>query len=210
MKKWMMGAALLLMTTACQAQHGNALPAPDMNRKTLSVMQTYQQRQSTRTYDSRDLSQQDLADLLWAATGVNRENGNLTMPSCRNWQEIRVYVFDKKGVSLYDPKTHSLIPQVEGDYRKLIAAGQDFVLAAPVCLLIVADMEKPGVTDARSHEMVTVDAGICSENINLFCAAAGLCTVPRASHDAAALQQLLGLSEYQIPILNNPVGYPAK
>lgn len=84
------------------------LPKPNLKKRTLTVMQAYKERHSERTFNSRQLSSQDLSDLLWAAQGVNRENGNLTMPSCMNKQEIRIYVFDKREVSLYDPQTHSL------------------------------------------------------------------------------------------------------
>ena len=58
--------------------------------------------------------------------------------------------------------------------------------------------------------MGAMDAGIVSQNINLFCAGAGLSTVPRATMDQAALRKTLNLSDMQVPMLNNPVGYPAE
>ena len=70
--------------------------------------------------------------------------------------------------------------------------------------------DKHGFHDERSREMVAVDAGICTQNICLACAAFGLSTVPRASMKHAEIQRLLSLSEYQVPIMNNPIGYPAK
>lgn len=200
--------ATMLTAMACGAQKTPKLPAPDMKRQTTTVMEAYRQRRSERTFSQKELKAQDLADLLWAAQGVNREDGRLTMPSCMNWQEIRLYVFDRKGVSLYDPKTHTLQPVAEGDRRELIAGRQDFVMQAPVSLLLVADLEKNGHTDARSREMAAVDAGICTQNICLFCAAAGLSTVPRASMEHDKISQLLGLSPNQIPMMNCPVGYP--
>ena len=207
MKQILLTAALL-MATACGAQKTTKLPAPNMKRQTTTVMEAYKQRRSQRTFNQKELSRQDLADLLWTAQGVNREDGRLTMPSCMNWQEIRLYLFDRKGVSLYDPKTHSLQEVAQGDQRKLIAGRQDFVMQAPVSLLLVADLEKNGHTDARSREMAAVDAGICTQNICLFCAAAGLATVPRASMEHEKLSALLGLTEHQIPMMNCPVGSP--
>ncbi len=200
--------AVMIIATACSAQNGNKLPAPNLKRQTRSVMETYKQRKSERSFSTKELSRQDLADLLWAAQGVNREDGKLTMPSCMNWQEIRLYVFDQKGVSLYDPKSHSLQNVAEGDKRQLIAGRQDFVMQAPVSLLLVADLEKDGHADARSREMAAVDAGICTQNICLFCAAAGLSTVPRASMEHDKIVELLGLTQNQIPMMNCPVGYP--
>jgi nitroreductase len=58
--------------------------------------------------------------------------------------------------------------------------------------------------------MGAVDAGIVTQNINIFCAAVGLSTVPRASMDQAELKKVLKLSDTQLPLMNNPVGYPKK
>ena len=78
---------------------------------------------------------------------------------------------------------------------------------APVVLLLVADTGRFEIPSKAATLMSMADAGIASENINLFCAANGLATVPRASMDADGLRKLLNLSETQIPALNNPVGY---
>ena len=71
MKKLSFVAVLLLVGTACFAQTKN-LPKPNMQRKTLTVMEAYQQRKSVREYSTKQLSDQDLSDLLWAAQGKNR------------------------------------------------------------------------------------------------------------------------------------------
>lgn len=195
-----------VLTSCAGVAQDVQLPLPDKSRG-LSLMQALSQRQSVRDFSDKQLSEQDLADLLWAALGRNRDNGKLTAPTALNKQEIRLFVFTKDGVAEYMPQTHSLRNIVEGDHREKVAGGQDFVKMAPVSLVMVADMEKFGGDDERSRMMVSVDAGIVSQNINLFCAAVGLSTVPRASMDAKAIQTVLGLSHRQIPIMNNPVGY---
>ena len=58
--------------------------------------------------------------------------------------------------------------------------------------------------------MAAMDAGIVSQNINLFCAANNLVTVPRASMDKDKLKKVLNLKEHQLLLMNNPVGYPQK
>ena len=55
-----------------------------------------------------------------------------------------------------------------------------------------------------------MDAGIVSQNVSLFCASVGWCTVPRASMDEMAIRRLLSLTENEMPLLNNPIGYPKK
>ena len=75
-------------------------------------------------------------------------------------------------------------------------------------LLFVSDLSRFEMTGERVKLMAAMDAGIVSENVNLFCSSVGLCTVPRASMDEPAVRRLLNLADHQIPLLNNPVGYP--
>ena len=203
MKKQSLVTTFLLMGISCFAQT-TKLPTPDMKRQTISVMETYKQRKSVREYSAKALSEQDLSDLLWAAQGQNREDGHLTSPTAMNRQEIRLYV------SLYDPQANTLTQVASGDHRGIMASGQDFVKNAPVVLLMVADMDKFRSNNQHAQWMVAVDTGIVCENINLFCSAAGLCTVPRGTMDSKAISTLLGLNDNQIPLINNPVGYPSK
>ncbi|MDE6346307.1 MAG: SagB/ThcOx family dehydrogenase [Muribaculaceae bacterium] len=186
-----------------------ALPAADMTAGT-EMMEAFAQRKSIRKFADRELSLQDMGNLLWAAMGQNRQDGRLTAPSCRNFQEIRLFVFDRKGVSEYLPATHSLRHVVDGDYRNLVAAGQDFVNDAPFSLVMIADMTKFGNVDERAIMMASVDAGIVSENISLACAGLGLATVPRATMKSAEIISLLGLADNHIAIMNNPVGFEQK
>ena len=209
MKKLSLVTTFLLMGISCFAQT-TKLPTPDMKRQTISVMETYKQRKSVREYSAKALSEQDLSDSLWAAQGQNREDGHLTSPTAMNRQEIRLYVFTEKSVSLYDPQANTLTQVASGDHRGIMASGQDFVKNAPVVLLMVADMDKFRSNNQHAQWMVAVDTGIVCENINLFCSAAGLCTVPRGTMDSKAISTLLGLNDNQIPLINNPVGYPSK
>lgn len=92
MNKYSLLAVSLLVSMSSFAQTKN-LPAPNMQRKTLSVMETFQQRKSVREYSDKMLSDQDLADLLWAAQGKNRPDGHITAPTAMNRQEIRLYPY---------------------------------------------------------------------------------------------------------------------
>ena len=75
---------------------------------------------------------------------------------------------------------------------------------------MVIDYEMFGSDGEQAKAMCCVDAGNVSENINLYCQAVGLVTVPRGTMDADGLRKVLKLSAKQQPILNNPVGYPKK
>ena len=168
------------------------LSAPDMTREA-TMMQAFAQRKSTREFSPRMLSKQDLSDLLWAANGINRpESGKRTAPSAMNRQDIDLYVCLEKGAYFFDYKQNTLVPVTDQDLRTM----KD----APVVLLLVA-------RGSGDEPWGAMDAGIVSQNISLFCAAAGLATVPRASMDAPALARALGLPEDCTPMLNHPVGY---
>ena len=206
MKKLLLIAIVsLLGTRVCPAQD-ISLPAPQKTGGK-TTLETLWNRASGTEFSDRMLSAQDLSNLLFAAIGVNRDNGKLTSPTASNHQEIRLFVFTAEGVCEYLNAENNLHPVVKGDHRDLIAGRQDWVKTAPVILLLVADENKFGRSDERSKLVMGVDAGIVSENINLFCAGTGLVTRPRMSMDVQAIKALLSLDETQTPLLNNPVGY---
>jgi SagB-type dehydrogenase family enzyme len=199
---------VLLFITAMHAQDLKKIQLnnPDKNRGS-SVMKALSDRRSDRAYAEKALSLQDLSDLLWAANGINRPDGKRTAPSALNKQDIDIYVIMKEGAYLYDAKSNSLQPVAKGDHRGAVAGGQDFVKTAPVSLVLVSDLSRFGKITDHVKLMAAVDAGCVSQNINIFCSAVGLATVPRASMDMNALKQILKLTENQLPLMNNPVGY---
>ena len=171
-----------------------------------NVMQAFAQRRSTREFDPKALTTQEMSNLLWATMGVNSQDNKLTAPSCRNLQEIRLFVVDGKGAYEYMPTSHTLRHVADGDFRPVVAGQQKFVNDAPMSIVIVADMDKFGSTDSRAMTMAAIDAGIVTENACVAAAGLGFAAVPRASMDTAKLQEILGLNENQIPLMNVPLG----
>ncbi len=207
-------AALSLVAPAAVAAD-IALPAPNAQAEaTMSVGQALATRHSVRSFTSQQLTLQQLSNLCWAACGTARDDQHITAPTAMNRQEIRLMVFTTQGVYEYDARANVLLERATGDHRRLVAGmpqrSQDFVLQAPVSLVMVADLDKFGRNDEHSRLMTAVDAGNVSQNVNLYCQAAGLATVPRASMDVAGIQQLLGLNANQVPLMNNPVGFEAR
>ena len=174
-----------------------------------SVLEAFSKRQSVREYSDKQLSEQDLSNLIWATIGINRtESGKRTAPTAMNKQEIDLYVFFPEGVYLYNAKEHSLVPVVKGDFYSLIAVKQDFVHKAPVILLLVADISKfDGDNNEQKMLFGALDAGIASQNISIFCAGTNMATVPRAWMDNDAIKKALNLKDTQYPMLNHPVGH---
>jgi hypothetical protein len=206
------------------------LNQPDKKRG-LPLMEALSVKASAVEWSDRDLSLQDLSDLLWAATGINRpENKKTTASSAQNARDVDVYVFMKEGVYLYDLESHTLKPVLEGDFRSQIMMARPPRPATappggpppgaapppappapsnpPVQLILVSETARfrSGSPELRA-EWGAIDAGIVSQNISLFCAATGMKTRPRAAMDKEKVKGLLKLTETQRVFLNHPVGY---
>lgn len=184
------------------------LTEPDKSLE-VTLMQALTDRQSQREFADRHLSLEDLSTLLWAANGINREDGKRTAPSAVNAQDIDLYVCLASGAYLYDAKQSRLVRITADDLRPMAAGRQP--MSAPVFLIMVADLSRypEGLAAQRPLVMqfAAEDAGYVSANIGLYSAAAGLATVPRATMDADGLRTSLRLTDQQVPLLNNPVGY---
>ena len=90
---------MLVLTAAAQTQPAIQLPPP-LKEGGMPLMQALAERHTSREFASDPLPPQTLSNLLWAAFGVNREDGHRTAPSARNWQETDLYVFLADGVYL--------------------------------------------------------------------------------------------------------------
>lgn len=189
------------------------LPAPKLN-KTASMDEALKNRRSIRDFMSDDIPLQMLSNLLWAANGINRpETSQRTAPSSHNRQEIDLYVVTAKEAYCYDAVKRQLTPVATGDFREFVAtANQKEIAKAPICIVLVADLRKLGNGDGSERDIRTahIDAGIVCQNINLYCAAVGLATVPRTTMDIENLAKALHLDPLQLPIINNPVAFPKK
>jgi nitroreductase len=94
---------------------------PPSLKRGLPLMEALMVRASAREYAEKELSLQDLSDLLWAADGINRPAENKsTAPSAMNSHDIRIYVFMRDGAYLYDSPKHELLPVLAGDFRSQI------------------------------------------------------------------------------------------
>ena len=70
------------------------LPAPQKTGG-MPLMEALAKRATVRSFDTTDISMQQLSNLLWASFGVNRPDGRRTAPSANNKQEIDIYVLLK-------------------------------------------------------------------------------------------------------------------
>ncbi len=204
----LMAVALMAsVITSCKAQDIE-LPTP-LTGNNVTLMKALQDRHSAREFSEKQLPDDVLSTVLWAACGINRaESGKITAPSAINAQDITVYVVRQDGAYRYEPKQNSLVKVSGKDLRNLVAGPQTFAASAPVSLVLVSDHSKFGSHSNGAQRMGLIDAGYVSENICLACSALGLNTVPRMTMDTDSLRKELGLDSSFDFIVNSQIGYP--
>lgn len=188
-------AAGMLLSQNAAALEKQALPRPRTDGG-MPLMQALMARKSARSFADRPIEPQVMADMLWAAFGVNRPDGKRTAPTAMNKQDMDVYVLNKDGVFLYDAAENALIPVSDKDLRSINA--QPFAKKAPVTLLYVA----------KDGKFAGMHAGSLYQNVGLFCASAGLNNVVRGGKDNEEMTKALNLSDDKRVIVSQVVGYP--
>jgi len=125
--------ATLFTISMVQAQELKTIKLPEVNKnRGSSLMEALSKKASTGNWSNRDVSLQDLSDLLWAAAGINRpDQKKRTFSTAMNTQDVDVYVFLKDGVYLYDYANHSLTPVISGDYRTFTGSSMSMPAGGP-------------------------------------------------------------------------------
>jgi len=220
--KTLLKTASLLAALCAFAAASTSLPAQNITLPApqkaggMPLMEALAKRSTARAFDaSRELTPQQISNLLWAAFGINRDDGKRTAPTANNRQEHDLYVLLKTGSYRYDAKVNTLVLVAPGDQRE--AGGkQPFVKSAPITVLIIADAARMGgktleTLTPNNREMAAADAGFIAQNMYLYCASEGLVTGVRAMVDNAKVVAALSLKPAtQWVVLAQSVGYAPK
>lgn len=210
MKNLLLSLTFLMLQIHAFPQENKVIELPDPQLdKGKPLMQAFKARQSRRNFSEREIPLQEMANLLWAANGINRkESGKRTVPTARNRQEIDLYMSSKEGLFRYDAQEHVLITIHNRDIRSLTGT-QAYVAEAPVNLIIVADLDKIGSDRQSNLQTANIDAGFVSQNIYLYCASENMATVVRGSVNRDILAAEMGLKPNLYIIVAQTVGYQA-
>ena len=197
------------------------LPAP-LFTGCNTIFDALKKRSTSRAINGKKISRQKLSDILWAAAGINRQTGpfgvpGLTAGSASNSQEISIYAAAAKGIYLYEPHGHKLIPVLSGDYRVLaIGQGQGTVGAtAPIRLIYVVDIDKfknagfqePGLYNVEIQKSYYfVDTGLIAQNVYLAASALGLASWFH-NCNKSEIEKVLKLNPNQRALFGQTIGY---
>lgn len=132
------------------------LPAPTTTGG-LPLMDCLQNRHTDRRLGSEDLPLPEISNILWAAFGVNREDGRHVVPTARNQQKVAVFAVLGDGVWRYLPEQNSIEKVVDGDRRKNFDGSSLILLYAAPSSDIFGGMH----------------VGSMYQNVGLYCASQG-------------------------------------
>lgn len=212
MKKFLFLSALLLAAAGTAVCAPAEKSSPGTARFAAEKSAPFAQRASAAAFSDEAVSARTLANLLWAANGVNRPNGKRTAPTALNKQEIGIFVIRADGAFAAEIGEGDVaLTRVSGeDLRPLVVGTQPQFGNAPVMLLLVADLEKFSMMPRdRALCAAAIDTGGVMQNVLLFCAANGLGARPRLQMDKDALAKALALPAGTVPMLNVVVGKAA-
>ena len=179
----------------------------------ISLEEALSIRRSIRSYSSRELSLDQISQILWAAQGITKEStGGRTSPSAGALYPLEIFLLKSDGVFHYIPDGHRIVRIGPEDLREKLVRGalfQSFIAEAPVNLIITAVYERTTAKYGnRGIQYVHLEAGHACQNILLQTAALGLGAVPVGAFDDSYVQDLLDLPQDHVPLYIIPIGYP--
>lgn len=185
------------------------LPRPEFTG--VSIEKCIETRRSVRAYKDKELSLQQISNILWAAQGITEKRNELrAIPSAGATYPLEVFVAKKDGFYRYIPQSHSLKRELQKDIRRDIsqaALGQGFVSDAGLVVVITAIFERTALRYGdRAVRYVYMEAGHCAQNIHLEAVALGLGSVPVGAFNDSKLSAVLKLKDEE-PLYIVPVGY---
>ena len=181
-----------------------------------SVQQALWERRSTREFASKAMGLDQVAAILFAAQGVNRDQGYRTAPSAGALYPLELFLAAGEvdalapGAWRYVPYTHSLTPSSEGDPRQALARAcldQGWTAEAQCLVVITAVYER--VTKKYGERGVRychIEAGCASENMALVLPSLGLGSTVVGAFRGRDVQKAVGASDDEEPLVVQPVG----
>ncbi|RLG75135.1 MAG: nitroreductase [Thermoprotei archaeon] len=195
------------------------LPLPKLKGE-VSLEEALSMRRSIREYSGKPLSLEVLAQVLWAAQGINEvKRGFRTAPSAGATYPLEVYVVVKEGgvidlkagIYHYNVFLHALELVKIGDFSEELAEaalGQRWVRDAMINLIIVAIYDRTTARYGdRGYRYVHMEVGHVGQNIYLQSCVLGLGTVAVGAFHDDQVREILSVPLNYHPLYIMPIGY---
>jgi nitroreductase len=169
------------------------LPRFEKN-SSFALDQAFLKRKTSRNYDDKAaVSREQLSRIMWAAGGINREDGKRTAPSALARYPVDVYAALPEGAYLYSFKEHKLVRVTAEDIRERIPLQPALKKAAMKLLYVVNSNKLLGM----EPWMADLEVGCKVQNVYLESASLGLgCCVFALVHYESVTKSL-GLKDKQ-------------
>lgn len=191
------------------------LPSPKTIGR-MSLEEAIVNRHSVRSFSKKELSLEEISQLLWAAYGqrdVDSVTGaSKTVPSAGALYPMEIYLVSPNGVFHYFPSSHSLKEISDEDLRSALsraALRQEALTRAAVNFVITCVYDKIcWKYGERGMRYAHIEAGHIAQNIHLQAVCLGLGSAPIGAFSDTAVQKALYLPKDNIPLYIIPVGHP--
>lgn len=210
---WLLGIACSICLMMVQPSSAAEKSDIDLGKPPASfgvdLADALKMRKSTKEYTPEVIPSAQLGEILWAANGMNRDDGKRTAPTPRGLYFINIFVLGKDGIFLYVPEKAQLTKVSEKNILDK-AGTQPYMASCSQMLALVANF-KAYSTDIPQEEKIrtaAITAGCIAQNVYLACAALKRSTCLVVSMNEAALRQALSLGVDDLPLLIMPLGIP--
>ena len=207
-------AAFLLPVSSFAKE--NNIDLPEASQKSgMDYFDSLRNRASIRAYADKELSLQDLGDVLWTAGGTKTPGGKWVIPFAMHTDPTcKIYVTSSKGTYLYNGKKHSLELVTAEDLRAKVAE-QDFVETAPNVLILVAStkplVDKLGKKSKQEAlELAHLSYGATMQDVYLAASSKGMATCYVGHIKKNAVNEPLNLEAGEMFFGVMPLGYPVE
>ena len=215
MRKFLSTLAVIVMITANSyaAPSEINLPTVEIKNNEISVTNALKNRMSNRNFVEKDLTPAQLSKILWAANGINRDNGKRVNPAALGVYSVEVYAVTREGIYLYDAEKHKLNLIAAGDYRSTTTTGQSFVEKASVNLIYV---ENPDAWKNSRHTppprenqlaFANITAGAMVQSVALAAQTENLGNCVRGSINRDEFGKVAKLSADKTILLAQSIGF---
>ena len=202
---------IFLFTLALEAKDMETiLPKPKL-KSDISLEEAIYKRRSVRNYSSRELTLEQISQLLWACQGITDSKPLRAAPSAGALYPLEAYLLKNDGLYKYLPQGHKIKTISDENLKEKIMQAswkQAFIKKAPIGIVICAVYERVSSSYGEAGIKYTdIEIGHAAENLRLQAVSLGLSSCPVGAFDKEKVAKILNLPKEEIPVYIIPVGY---